>query len=441
LVNTYNKIWKTIDVDVLVAGGGPAGLGAALGAAGQGAKTLLVERMGFLGGIGSIGLGMTINAMRPDGHPRGKAHEALIDRLTRFGDIAYRYEQFGLVDWTYIINTDYLKLAAFQALEDAGCDYLLHTFVSDAIVEQDTVTGAIVATKSGPLQINARCVVDSTGDGDLAYFAGCHTEKGRETDGFLSPMTSLFVIGGVDIPKIIEYQQVTPRFGLSQLETMDGGWRKFLNEMRQDGFAVPERMHMKPAVYPGSVYVNHAGTSLFGKFDGTDVFDLTRAERLMRQMAIDIIHRLKDKHIPGFEEAFLEQTSAWTGVRETRRIIGDYILTEADVLNGTRFPDAVATRIGVLDIGFVRTEKMPPHDVPYRALLSKNINNIFSSGRNISTDHVAMSAGKSMGNCMATGHAAGVAAALCATRHTTAHQLDPKLVQRALIADGVPLEV
>lgn len=410
------------DVDVLVAGGGPAGLGAALGAARHGAKTLLVERMGFLGGVASIGLGMTINQMRPGGKPRSAVHEALIGQLQRYGDAALRIEDHAL-----ITNTEYLKLAACEVLEQAGCDYLLHAFVSGASVAHDEVNGVTLATKSGPLPIRAMRVVDATGDGDVCFFAGCPMEKGREEDGFLSPMTSLFVIGGVDVDAVRAYQKE------------NRGWRHLLEEGHAAGYVVPDRMGMTPTVYPGSVFVNHSGTKRTGTLDGTDPRDQTRAERIMRQQAVDVVRLLRDRQIPGFENAYLQQVSPWAGVRETRRIVGEYILTEEDAKTGARFPDAIARRFGFLDIGFVRYEPMTPHDVPYRALLPKRVENVLAAGRIISTTHVAMSAGKSMGNCMATGHAAGVAAALSIRENMAPRSLRIALVQDALEADGVEL--
>ena len=411
---------EVIDVDVLVAGGGPAGLGAALGAARLGARTLLVERMAFLGGVGAIGLGMTINQMRPGGRPRSNVHEALIRQVQSFGDVALRIEEHAL-----ITNTEYLKLAAFRALEEAGCGYMLYAFVSDAIVEGNVVKGAVVSTKSGPIQINAKRVVDSTGDADVAYFAGCPTAKGRDGDGFLSPMTSLFVLGGVDVDKVRDYARSDP------------GWMNLLKEGREAGYVVPMRMGMTPTVYPGCVFVNHAGNRDYEVLDGTSSRDLTKAERLMRQQAVDVLRLLKDRKVPGFEGAYLEQVSAWAGVRETRRIVGEYVLTEADAKTAARFPDAIARRFGFLDIGFVRFEEMTPHDVPYRALIPRGVDNILASGRNISTTHVAMSAG----NCMATGHAAGVASVLSIREGVTPRQLNVKLLQRTLVEEGVPLEV
>lgn len=431
MVNTGNRKEQQLDVDVLVAGGGPAGLGAALGARRMGVRTLLVERMGFLGGVGAIGLGMAINQMRPDGKPRSKIHESLIGQLQRFGGSALRIEDHALMT-----NTEYLKLSAFMVLEESGCDYLLHSFVSDTIVERDAVTGVVISSKVGPLHVNAKRVVDATGDGDVCFFAGCPMEKGREGDGFLSPMTSLFVIGGVDQAEVMEYQG---HWGhLYEVETR---FTSLLEEGKRAGYEVPELIVMTPTVYPGCVFVNHAGTRSHGVLDGTDPGDLTKAERIMRQQAVDMVRLLRDRKVPGFANAYLQQVSAWAGVRETRRIVGEYVLTEEDAMTAARFTDAIARRFGSLDIGFVHGEKMTPHDVPYRALIPKKIDNILASGRHISTTHVGVSCGKSMGNCMATGHAAGVAAALSIREGVTPRDLNVRLVQERLVEDGVPLEI
>ncbi len=200
-------------------------------------------------------------------------------------------------------------------------------------------------------------------------------------------------------------------------------------------------MFMTPTVYPGCMFVNHAGIKSYGVLDGTNPVDLTKAERIMRQQAVDVVRILRDKKVPGFANAYLQPVSAWAGVREARRIVGEYVLTEENALTAARFPDAIACRFGLLDIGFVRYEKMTPHDVPYRVLIPKKIDNILASGRNISTTHVAMSAGKSMGNCMATGHAAGVTAALSIRERVTPRDLNVRFVQERLVEDGVPLEI
>ena len=443
MVNTGNRKEQQLDVDVLVAGGGPAGLGAALGARRMGVRTLLVERMGFLGGVGAIGLGMDINQMRPEGELRGKVHEALIGQLQKFGGVASRFEDHeefkkGIRKGraALVTNTEYLKLAAFKVLEEYDCDYLLHSFVSNTIVERDAVTGVLVSTKAGLLHVNAKRVVDATGDGDVCFFAGCPMAKGREGDGFLSPMTSLFVIGGVDQAEVMEYQGYWGH--LYEVETR---FTSLLEEGRRAGYEVPDLIVMKPTLYPGSVFVNHAGTRSHGVLDGTNPRDLTKAERIMRQQAVDVVRLLRDKKVPGFANAYLQQVSAWAGVRETRRIVGEYVLTEEDAMTAARFTDAIARRSGGFDMGFVRGGKMTPHDVPYRALIPKKIDNILASGRHISTTHVGVSCGKSMGNCMATGHAAGVAAALSIREGVTPRDLNVRLVQERLVEDGVPLEI
>ena len=364
-----------MDVDVLVAGGGPAGLGAALGAARQGAKTLLVERMGFLGGVGAIGLGMTINQMRPNEKPRSNVHEALIAQIQSFGDVAMRIEEHAL-----ITNTEYLKLAAFQALEEAGCDYLLYAFVTDAIVESGTVNGAIISTKSGPIRVNAKRVVDATGDADVVYFAGGQTAKGREGDGFLSPMTSLFVIGGVDLAKARRREPAgRPRAGRGEL----------LEEGRRPATSCPTRMIVTPTVYPDCVFVNHSGNRDYEVLDGTSSRDLTKAERLMRQQAVDVVRLLRIERVPGFENAYLR-----AGQRLGRRA-RDPPRASASTSSPRRTPrparasrrDRAARRLPRHRLRALRGDG--PHDVPYRALLPLGVENVMASGRNISATHVA----------------------------------------------------
>ena len=443
MVDTGNRKEQQLDVDVLVAGGGPAGLGAALGARRTGVRTLLVERMGFLGGVGAIGLGMDIGQMRPDGKPRSKIHEALIEQLQKFGDSASRFEDREVFKKeiqkghaALVTNTEYLKLAAFKVLEEYDCDYLLHSFVSDTIVERGAVTGVVISSKEGLLHVNAKRVVDATGDGDVCFFAGCPMAKGREGDEFLSPMTSLFVIGGVDVAEALEYQGQWNNLYVDKTRL-----NILMEEGRRAGYEVPDLIVIKPTIYPGSVFANHSGTRTQGVLDGTNPRDQTKAERIMRQQAADVVRLLRDKKVPGFANAYLQQVSAWSGVRETRRIIGEYILTKEDAMTAAKFPDAIAQRSGIMDIGFVHWEKMTPHDVPYRALIPKKIDNILASGRHISTTHEGVSCGKSMGNCMATGHAAGVAAALSIHEGVTPRDLNVRLVQERLIEDGVPLEI
>jgi ribulose 1,5-bisphosphate synthetase/thiazole synthase len=157
-------------VDVLVVGGGPAGIGAALGAARRGVKTLLIENHSFFGGVAAWSMGMQMNQMRPGGTPRSQIHELLIEKLNPYGDRAIRFGQHEV--WT---NVEYLKVAVLDALDAAGCRYLIHVRAADAVVENNRVTGVVVATKSGLQTIRAQVVVDCTGDADVAFYAGAET--------------------------------------------------------------------------------------------------------------------------------------------------------------------------------------------------------------------------------------------------------------------------
>jgi ribulose 1,5-bisphosphate synthetase/thiazole synthase len=411
------------DVDVLVVGGGPAGLGAAMGAARAVARTMLLERYGFFGGVAAYGMGMPINQVRPGGRPRGAVHELFLGCLQAYGD-----EAVHVVDHALVCNVEFMKVAAMDALDGVGCRYLLHSRVVDARVEAGRVTGVALATKEGTVWVRAGAIVDSSGDADVAYFAGAQTLKGREGDGLLSPMTLCLLIVNVDVPAARAFQR-------------EGGLRRLVEQARAKYPLLPERMHFElgPFTIDNALVVNHAGTKLDGVLDGTDPYDMTEAERYSRRQALQIVCALREYGGPAFRSVQLGGTGPQVGVRETRRLKGLYVLTEDDALSGQRFDDVVAWRSGFLDIGFVRYETMKVHDVPYRALLPEKVDGLLVAGRCISASHVAASAGKSMGNCMATGHAAGLAAALSVRQSCQPRELDIRRLQAALVADGVDL--
>jgi len=411
------------ETDVLVAGGGPAGMGAALAAARGGAKTLLLERHAFFGGVASHALGMPINQMRPADRARGAIHEMVIEHV-----LAYGPEAGGMVRHALVCNVDYLRVAVMDALESAGVDYLLHTQVIDALMDGNRITGAVIATKQGPAEILAKSVVDATGDADVTFFSGAETLKGRDGDGFLSPMTLLLMITNVDVDGARAWQR-------------DGGYRGIVDQAREKYPLIPQSIHFELGPFPirNALVINHGGTKARGSLDASLPEEITEAERYSRRQAIQITNALREFGGPAFANVQLAATGPQIGVRETRRIKGEYVLTEEDALSGQRFDDVIAWRSGWLDIGFVRFDKMKIHDVPYRALLPEKVDGLLAAGRCISATHVAASAGKSMGNCMATGHAAGLAAAMAAGRGCAPRDLPVADIQAALTADGVDL--
>lgn len=407
--------------DVIVAGGGPAGLGAAIGASRRGARTLLVERYGMLGGVGAWCMGMPINQVRPNGRSRSVVHELLIQHLQKYGEEAVAINGHALV-----CNVEYLKAAAMDVLDAAGSDYLLHSPIAAALVEDGRCTGVEIATKQGMRRLHARVVVDATGDADVAYFAGAETLKGREGDGFLSPMTLCLLITNVDVDGARAFQA-------------SGGLPRLLEQARAKYPLLPQSMGFELEPFPirNSLVINHSGTKLYGVLDGTRVEDLTIAEQYSRRQAIQIVNALREFGSEPFRNVQLAGAGPQVGVRETRRIKGLYLLTEEDAKTGQRFADAVAWRSGFLDIGFVRFEEMQVHDVPFRALVPEKMDGLLAAGRCISATHVAASAGKSMGNCIATGHAAGLAAAIAADHAIQPRQVAVGELRQALIADGV----
>ena len=400
--------------DVLVVGGGPAGIGAALGAAGKGANTLMIEHHAFFGGVAAWCLGMPINQMRPENKARSKVHELVLEKLRAYGDQAVRVGDHQL--WC---NVDYLKVAVLDSLDQLGCKYLVHTRAIDAVVEGGRITGVVVATKRGPAVIRAKAVVDCTGDADVAYYAGAETMKEL---GKLSPITLCLNLTNVTRDQISK----------ANIEDIAG-------KARQKYPLIPKRWDLGTVSNGHSFYINHAGTRDLGQFDATDPVQRTQAECQSRRQVLQMTLAMREFGGEALKDIELTGTGTQVGVRETRRVKGPYVLTEEDALTGRKFDDVIAWRSGFLDIGFTRLSKMKIHDVPYRAIIPEKVDGLLMAGRCISATHVAAAAGKSMGNCVATGHAAGIAAAMAAKKGCTPREVKVSQIQDALRADGVDL--
>jgi ribulose 1,5-bisphosphate synthetase/thiazole synthase len=400
--------------DVLVVGGGPAGIGAALGAAARGANTLLIEHHAFFGGVAAWCLGMPINQMRPGSKPRSKVHELVLERLRAYGDQAVRVGQHQL--WC---NVDYLKVAVLDALDQVGCKYLVHTRAIDTVVAGDRITGVVVATKRGPAVISAKAVVDCTGDADVAYYAGAETMKEL---GNLSPITLCLNLTNV-----------------TREQVRKANMRGIAGKAKKKYPLIPNGWGLGRISNSSSFYINHAGTRDLGQFDATDPIQRTQAECQSRRQVLQMTQAMREFGGEELKDIELIGTGTQVGVRETRRVKGSYVLTEQDALTGRKFDDVIAWRSGFLDIGFVRLSRMKIHDVPYRSILPEKLEGLLMAGRCISATHVAASAGKSMGNCVATGHAAGLAAAMSARKGCVPRDLKVIELQDALRADGVDL--
>lgn len=406
---------QLLQTDVLVVGGGPAGIGAALGAARTGVKTLLIEAEGFFGGVAAWSLGMPINQMRPQSKPRSKVHELLIDKLLAYGDQALYIGQHQLY-----CNVDYLKVAVLDALDAVGCKYLVHMSAADALMEGNRITGVVVSTKQGIATISAKAVVDCTGDADVAYFAGAETMM--ETKEPRMPSTLLLGMANVT-PEQIRRVNI----------------RKIADKARAKYPLIPKSWGIKPASNCRHYWINHTGTRDIGQFDMTDPFERSQAECVSRRQALQMTRAMREFGGEDLKDIELIATSPRIAVRETRRVKGGYVLTEEDALRGRKFEDVIAWRSGYLDLMGYKFTKMKVHDVPYRAILPEKVDGLLTAGRCISATHVAMAAGKSMGNCVATGHAAGLAAAMSVRKGIMPRELKVAQLQDALGKDDVDL--
>jgi len=408
-------------VDVLVVGGGPAGIGAALGAARRGVKTLLIENHSFFGGVAAWSMGMQMNQMRPGGTPRSQIHELLIEKLNAYGDRAIRFGQHEV--WT---NVEYLKVAVLDALDAAGCRYLIHVRAADAVVENNRVTGVVVATKSGLQTIRAQVVVDCTGDADVAFYAGAETMIEAEA---LMPMTLGLTLTNID-PEVVRPADVEKAMRLGRAR----------RSLIPSGF-----IEIKPvANSKTSWWINHAGTADLGRIDPTDVESRTRAECFGRRQALQMVQAVLDSENPALQQIEWSGAGPQLSVRESRRVKGVYVITEEDAMRGRTFEDAIAWRSGFLDLGGQKGGKyvkMQIHDAPYRAILPEKLDGLLTAGRCISATHAGAAAGKSMGNCMATGHAAGIAGAMCAAKQCIPRELKVAELQTALRGDGVRFDL
>lgn len=444
------------ETDVLVVGGGPAGLAAAVGAAGAGARVILVERYGFLGGNATAALVMPlmsfhaqrdriprldVTALFPPDAGEGDpvvagVFQAFVSRLVAAGGALEPSEQTG---FTVPFDPEVLKLVALDMLDEAGVSYLFHSFAS-GVTGGDRVESVIFEGKSGPLVVRARVVVDCTGDGDVAALAGAPFEVGRGVDGLVQPMTLMFRMVEFERAAFAAYVQAHP----DQWRGVLGLWDLVDRATRAGELDLPrEDILFFGTPHPREVSVN--STRVTGVL-GTSVWDLTRAEwegrRQFRQIAAFF-----RKYVPGFEHAYAAQTGVNVGVRETRRVTGEYQLTADDILSARRHTDVVARGAYPIDIhnpagkGTV-LRRVPPgeaYEIPLRCLLPQRVDNVLVAGRCISGTHEAHSSYRVMPISMATGHAAGVCGALAARGRGIPRDVHVGEVQSELLRQGADL--
>ncbi|WP_142690411.1 FAD-dependent oxidoreductase [Clostridium tertium] len=424
------KIKGSKSCDILIIGGGPSGIIAAKAAAADGNKVTLIERGGYLGGCATKSLViplMTFHAGKKQ-IVMGYANE-LIERVKQNGGtIGHIEDPLGVAATVTPIETEVYKYIAQEYLLEAGVEVLYHTEALDVEVNEKNINSILAKTRSGIYEINAKYYIDATGDGEIAYLSGNEMNIGREKDGKCQPMTMMFKVSNVDIDELVKYVEdnkdefVLGKNIKSLLDTkrvaISGFFSKIKEATKNGDFTVNrDRVLFFELNRRGEVAINMS--RVIDKISVRD-FDLSEATIEGRRQVIEIYNFLK-KYIPGFKKAILVQSGDEIGVRESRRLVGEYQLTEKDIVTKKMFEDTIALGSWPIDIhdpdgkelDLMEMKIGDYYGIPYRALLPKEINNLIVTGRAISTTHEALASMRVSPICMALGQAAGIAAKIC----------------------------
>lgn len=439
-----------LTVDVLVVGGGPSGIIAAQAAADGGLNVTLIDSRSFLGGNMTIGLPI-LGFLGQKGNQIIKGlPQKFIDKLKE-RDAASEHRPCPLHMSLTLVEQEAVKTVALEVLNDAGVNVLLYVFFAGVVMEGDTIKGVIIESKSGREVILAKTVIDCSGDADVAFKAGVECEYGNDLGG-VQPPTLMFCMGGVDTEKLRLSIAEEPRTYLTDFipaeyfgqnnQFIVVGMRSLMDKARNDGFELPvERTIIITGLREGEVWINM--TRVNG-VNGTDPESLTFGEIEGRRQ-IEDIQRYLISYVPGFENAYFTKMAPFLGIRETRRIVGKYVLTAEDILSCKRFDDSIAVASYPLDIhhpeggGCTLTWCGDSYDIPYRSLIPQKIENLIVAGRCISTTHEAMSAIRVMAPCMAMGEAAGRAAKIAIRENISPSAINVEKLREELLKKGAYL--
>ena len=435
------------EADVVVCGGGTAGAIAAIAAARTGARTLLVDQYGRVGGMASTGMSFLGVSDAGGRRALGGIGAEMFERLQTLG-AAFADRPDKQVGSVTVADPLALQHVLLTMLVEAGVRFLLHTVCADALVEERRVRGLVLANKAGIELLPARAIVDATGDGDVAARAGARFVLGRGRDGVMQPATRIFRVAGVDIETMFAYLRAHPE-EMDLPERWDGSgytaedlrttsvvmdaFPSLVARSRAAGeLTVPrDRIGVETGPVPGVVTIN--ATRVHG-VDGTDPDAVSRAEIETQRQMFEVFWFLR-RRVPGFERAWLLDSAYQLGVRETRHILGGYTLTLDDVLSGRDFPDTVARGAYPVDLhgGGVTLRRIErAYGIPFRCLVPAEIDGVVVAGRAISASHEAAGSVRGQAVCMATGHAAGTIAALSCREGVAPRRVDIAAVHHTL---------
>jgi hypothetical protein len=446
---------STLRTQVLVIGSGAAGQTAALAAARNGADTLLVESAGFLGGISAtlpwLGFHDRDYRLIVKGIPL-----EFCQRLQAM-NAASDHEWDPKCASGISIDSHWWKILLMQLMKEAGVRLMMHTVVVDTIREGDRIAGVIVENKSGRQRIEADVTIDCSGDGDVAARGGVSWEKGRTADGLVQAPTLVFKLGGVSREGFIagckdpavnyrEWIAPYPEIREKMMRRIDrmnviicGGYAKLIEKARAaDEFEVPQSRVVGVKLHRPDEYLV-VMTRVLG-LDPTDIRSLTDAYAKVYEQ-IPVLTRFFKKYVPGFEESHLREIAPMLGVRESRRIMGDYVLTAEDLVAGRVFDDAVSMGAYHIDIHrpagtWVDSHNVRAYTIPLRSLIARDVDGLLMAGKCISATHEAIASTRVIPICQGQGQAVGTAAALAVKAGTSVREVPTSHLQETLAAQG-----
>ena len=407
--------------DVIVVGSGPAGMAAAISSGRNGAKTLLIESLGRVGGISTSGMMSHFT-----GRCGNKLYLEILDRAKA------KNHYFPELEKKYI-DPELLTLTYIEMLEESGVDILLYTTFCDVLMEKNTVKGIICHNKSGFCRYDTKVVIDASGDGDVAEKSGAEYFKGRESDGKMQPATLMFKVGGVDTERA-----VFP----GSFETLVQTEKGELQALAKEELPHPAgHVLLYRSTLPGIVTCNMTNIT---DIDGTCAEDLTKAELVCRKQMPLIVNFLRE-YVPGYEDCYIIGSASLIGVRETRHFKGLKTITEQEISMAVQHEDAVVFdahfNFDVHNISGAGLDKTGcqhnftqsnGYTIPYGCLIPEKIDGLLLSGRNISGTHMAHSNFRAMPICVGIGEACGAAAALAAQTGKQPRDIHPSEVRELL---------
>jgi len=482
---TMEKAVKRLQTDVLVVGGGTAGFVAAIAAARNGAQVTLVEQRDHLGGTHSGGMVMMIRSMRHMRAPRSAEHKKVMitqyessfddeqlvfsiaqEYLDRMLEIGSAWGSKGQATARQLFDPEIAKWVIEQMVIEAGVDVWFYSQTTGLLMSDGAVNGAIIENLQERVEIGAKVTIDATGDGNVCAAAGARFEIGDPEEGHCQPMTLYFVMGGVALDRTLAYIKDHPdEFNQEYADTImrlrqEGKpitvlpfKAKIREAVERDEYPIPyglEKVNPETLTYMAWPMFRHGqfrydlishNMDMAYNVDATNRRALTRATIGMRDVAVRMAEFYR-KYVPGYEDAYLVHTAQSVGVRDSRRIVGDYTLTKDDVLSGKHFEDGIGRYGSVVDVHdkdgkqsllLAEVGGSGWFHIPYRTLLPLGIRNLLVAGRCISADYVAQGCTRSQAACMMTGQATGTAAALAVKTGVEPRAVEIAALQRVLM--------